>query len=72
MKKEHSPEGNLFRFRQVKWGNPRHRFNALRNKVPVAVDEDPPAGPLFWVLVVLLTAGAFAGVILYCVQHSMA
>jgi len=69
MKHDRPPESNLYRFRQVKWGNPRHRFNALRDKVPVAVDDDPPAGRLFWVLVVLLTIAAFAAVILYGLQN---
>ncbi|OJF94462.1 hypothetical protein [Pararhizobium antarcticum] len=68
MKHEHPPDTNLYRFRQVKWGNPRHKLNALRDKVPVAVDDDPPIGKLFWVLVSLITVAAFAAVLFYGLQ----
>ena len=55
---------NVFRFRRVKWGNPRHAMNALRNKEPVFVEDAPASGRLFWVLVVLLVLSVFASVLI--------
>ncbi|MCV9997563.1 hypothetical protein OE766_04835 [Pararhizobium sp. YC-54] len=56
---------NVFRFRRVKWGDPRHAMNALRNKEPVFVDEAPAAGRLFWVLVVLLVIAVFISIMIF-------
>ena len=62
---------NAFRFRRVKWGNPRHALNALRNKQPVFVDDAPASGRLFWVLVVLLVISVFASVLIIGGQHDL-
>ena len=56
---------NVFRFRRVKWGDPRHAMNALRNKEPVFVDETPAPGRLFWVLVVLLVIAVFISIVIF-------
>lgn len=56
---------NVFRFRRVKWGDPRHAMNALRNKEPVFVDETPAPGRLFWVLVVLLVIAVFISIMIF-------
>jgi len=62
---------NVFRFRRVKWGNPRHALNALRNKEPVFVDEAPSSGRLFWVLVIMLVISVFASVLIIGGQHHL-
>jgi hypothetical protein len=62
---------NVFRFRRVKWGNPRHALNALRNKEPVFVDESPASGRLFWVLVIMLVISVFASVLIIGGQHHL-
>lgn len=62
---------NAFRFRRVKWGNPRHAMNALRNKEPVFVDEAPASARLFWVLVVLLVVSVFVSVLIIGGQHHL-
>jgi hypothetical protein len=62
---------NAFRFRRVKWGNPRHAMNALRNKEPVFVDDAPAPGRLFWVLVALLVISVFASVLIIGGQHDL-
>ncbi|MDW5318102.1 hypothetical protein [Rhizobium sp. PL01] len=55
---------NAFRFRRVKWGDPRHAMNALRNKEPVFVEEPQASSRLFWVLVVLLVIAVFASIVI--------
>lgn len=55
---------NAFRFRRVKWGDPRHAMNALRNKEPVFVEETQASSRLFWVLVVLLVIAVFASIVI--------
>ena len=62
---------NAFRFRRVKWGNPRHALNALRNKEPVFVDDAPASGRLFWVLVALLVISVFASILIIGGQHDL-
>ena len=62
---------NAFRFRRVKWGDPRHAMNALRNKEPVFVDDAPASGRLFWILVVLLVISVFASVLIIGGQHDL-
>lgn len=62
---------NAFRFRRVKWGNPRHALNALRNKEPVFVDDAPASGRLFWVLVVLLVISVFASIVIIGGKHNL-
>lgn len=62
---------NVFRFRRVKWGNPRHALNALRNKEPVFVDEAPASGRLFWVLVIMLVISVFASVLIIGGQRDL-
>ena len=56
---------NAFRFRRVKWGDPRHAMNALRNKEPVFVEEAQASGRLFWVLVVLLVISVFVSIVIF-------
>ncbi len=56
---------NAFRFRRVKWGDPRHAMNALRNKEPVFVDEAETSGRLFWGLVVLLVIAVFVSIVVF-------
>ncbi len=62
---------NVFRFRRVKWGNPRHAMNALRNKEPVFVDDAPASGKLFWVLVVLLVISVFTSIVIIGGHHNL-
>lgn len=62
---------NVFRFRRVKWGNPRHALNALRNKEPVFVDDAQASGGLFWVLVVLLVISVFASILIVGGHHHL-
>jgi hypothetical protein len=62
---------NVFRFRRVKWGNPRHALTALRNKEPIYVEDAPASGRLFWVLVVLLVISVFASVLIIGGQHNL-
>ncbi|URK88128.1 hypothetical protein LP421_11730 [Rhizobium sp. RCAM05350] len=56
---------NVFRFRRVKWGDPRHAMNALRNKEPVFVEEAQASSRLFWVLVVLLVIAVFVSIVIF-------
>jgi hypothetical protein len=56
---------NVFRFRRVKWGDPRHAMNALRNKEPVFVEEAQASSRLFWTLVVLLVIAVFASIVIF-------
>jgi hypothetical protein len=67
---KHEPH-NAFRFRRVKWGNPRHAMNALRNTDPVFADDAPPSGRLFWVLVVLLVISVFASIVIIGGHHTL-
>lgn len=62
---------NVFRFRRVKWGNPRHAMNALRLKEPVFVDDAPASGRLFWVLVVALVISIFASILIIGSQRDL-
>ncbi len=62
---------NAFRFRRVKWGDPRHAMNALRNKEPVFVEETQASSGLFWVLVVLLVIAVFASIVILGGHHSL-
>lgn len=56
---------NAFRFRRVKWGDPRHAMNALRNKEPVFIEEEPASNRLFWTLVVLLVIAVFVSIVIF-------
>ncbi|WP_455272103.1 hypothetical protein [Rhizobium herbae] len=56
---------NVFRFRRVKWGDPRHAMNALRNKEPVFVEEAQASSRLFWILVVLLVIAVFISIVIF-------
>lgn len=62
---------NVFRFRRVKWGNPRHAMNALRLKEPVFVDEPASSGRLFWILVVALVISVFASIVIIGSHHDL-
>ncbi|MBP1860762.1 hypothetical protein [Rhizobium herbae] len=62
---------NAFRFRRVKWGDPRHAMNALRNKEPVLTDDAQASGRLFWVLVVLLVISVFASIVIIGGHHNL-
>ncbi|WP_438749251.1 hypothetical protein [Pararhizobium sp. O133] len=62
---------NVFRFRRVKWGNPRHAMNALRLKEPVYVEENAASGRLFWILVVALVISVFASILIIGNQYDL-
>ena len=57
MSNERTDKTDIYRFRRVKWGNPRHQMNKLRNAMPAIAEGDrEPAGRWFWVAVFLLLA----------------
>lgn len=62
---------NAFRFRRVKWGDPRHAMNALRNKEPVFVDDDQASNRLFWTLVVLLVIAVFVSIVIFGAHRNL-
>ncbi len=62
---------NVFRFRRVKWGNPRHSMNALRLKEPVFVEETSSSGRLFWGLVIALVISVFASIVIIGSHHDL-
>ncbi|WP_075290335.1 hypothetical protein [Pararhizobium arenae] len=58
-------DADVYRFRRVKWGNPRHQMNKLRNATPaMAEGEREAAGLWFWMAVVCLSAFSFFSVFL--------
>lgn len=57
MSNQRTEKTDVYRFRRVKWGNPRHQMNKLRNAMPAITEgEREPAGRWFWFAVVLLVA----------------
>ena len=54
---------NAFRFRRVKWGDPKHAMNALRNKEPVFVDDAAGPARFFWIAVAVLVIGTFGAIV---------
>ncbi len=65
MRNERTNKTDVYRFRRVKWGNPRHQLNKLRNAMPaMAEGERESAGPWFWMAVAFLSAFTFFSVYL--------
>ena len=65
MRNDHTEQTDVYRFRRVKWGNPRHQLNKLRNAMPAMVEgEREAAGLWFWIAVVCLSAFSFFSVYL--------
>ncbi|MDQ0319782.1 hypothetical protein QO002_001920 [Pararhizobium capsulatum DSM 1112] len=65
MRKERTQRTDVYRFRRVKWGNPRHQLTKLRNVTPaMAEGEREAAGLWFWIAVACLSAITFASVFL--------
>ena len=60
MKHERAPRTDVYRFRRVKWGSPRHKLNRLRNVSP-ATQATETSGAHFWVTLVVTAVVAFAG-----------
>ena len=65
MGNERTQKTDVYRFRRVKWGNPRHQMNKLRNAMPaMAEGEREAAGLWFWLAVACLSAFSFSCVYL--------